>query len=109
MATNKNGLRNSLKKLISARDKTNDKLYAILLESKPKLLAGRATDLNGLTLETFIDNYHVELKTWVENMTAPEEGSFRINKEINYDALKIFETIKYNAERGYFQLGEPVF
>ena len=64
MATNKNGLANFLKKVIAARDKTNYKLEVLAIESGRKF-SRTSADLNGLTLNKFIDNYHAEPDDWI--------------------------------------------
>lgn len=108
MAANKNGLDDFLNKVIAARDKTNDKLEILAIESGGKF-SRTSADLNDLTLSQFIDNYHSELDDWITAQTKPAEGSFRARKEIKYGNFQIFDTIKYNVNRGYLQLGTESF
>lgn len=108
MAAKKNGLDNFLKKVIAARDMTNDKLEILAIESGGKY-SRTSADLNGLTLGQFIDNYRAELEDWIEFQTKPAQGSFRIRREIKYGNFQIFDTVKYNVNRGYFQFGEESF
>lgn len=108
MAAKKNGLGNFLKKVIAAREKTNDKLATLAIESG-KNFSRTSADLNGLTLGKFVDNYHAELDACIELQTKPAQGSFRARREIKYGDFQIFDVIKYNVNRGYFQFGEESF
>ena len=108
MAKKKNGLDDFLKKVIAARDKTNDKLEILAIESGGKY-SRTSADLNDLTLGKFIDNYHAELDASIELQTKPKEGSFRAKREVKYGNFQIFDVIKYNVNRGYFQFGEESF
>lgn len=108
MTAKKNGLNNFLQKVVAAREKTNYKIEVLAVESDRKF-SSTSADLNGLTLDKFIDNYHTELDTWIRIQTKPAEGSFRAKKEIKYGNFQIFDTVKYNVNRGYFQFGEDLF
>lgn len=108
MATKKKRLDVFLDKVIAARDKTNDKLEVLVIESD-KSFSGTSADLYGLTLQKFVKDYHAELDDWIEIQTKPAEGSFRAKKEIGYGNFQIFNTVKYTAQRGYFQFGEELF
>lgn len=108
MLAKKNGLDDFLKKVIAARDKTNDKLEILAIESGGKY-SRTSADLNDLTLGKFVDNYHSELDDWIELQTKPKEGSFRAKREVKYGNFQIFDVIKYNVNRGYFQFGEESF
>ena len=108
MATKKKMLDVFLDKVIAARDKTNDKLEMLAIESD-KSFSGTSADLYGLTLQKFVKDYHAELADWIEIQTKPAEGSFRAKKEIGYGNFQIFNTVKYTAQRGYFQFGEELF
>ena len=108
MVAKKNGLDDFLKKVIAARDKINDKLEILSIESGGKY-SRTSADLNDLTLGQFIDNYHAELADWIELQTKPAQGSFRIRREIKYGNFQIFDTVKYNVNRGNFQFGEKSF
>ena len=108
MAANKKGLANFLKKVIAARDKTNYKLEVLAIESGKKF-SRTSADLNGLTLDQFINNYHAELDAWIEIQTRPAQGSFRAKREVKYGNFQILDTVKYTVQRGYFQFGEELF
>ena len=109
MIAKKNGLDNFLSKVIAARDKTNDKLETLAIESNQKYFSRTSADLYDLTLQKFIEDYQVELADWIETQTKPPEGSYRARREVNYDKFKICNTAKYNVGHGYFQLGEELF
>ena len=108
MATKKKRLDVFLDKVIAARDKTNDKLEVLAIESG-KSFSSTSADLYGLTLQKFVKDYHTELDDWIAFQTQPKEGSFRAKKEIRYGNFQIFDTVKYTAQRGYFQFGEELF
>lgn len=107
MAANKNGLANFLDTVLAARDKTNDKLKMLALESGGSFF-GSSADLYK-TFKDFVETYHDELDGVVKQITKPDEGSFRARKSVDCAAFKIVNTVKHDANRGYFQLGEESF
>lgn len=107
MAAKKSGLNNFLNKVIVARDKTKDKLHTLAIESESS--ASSSDGLYGLTRHSFVENYHAGLANWIEIKTKPAEGSFRAKKEIKYGNFQIRNRVKYNVNRGYFQLGTESF
>ena len=80
------------------------------LHQKTQEITGESANLDmTLTPERFVELYHEELDNIVKVATKPEEDSFRVQKNVDYTAFKIVDTVKYDDNRGYFQLGEKSF
>lgn len=109
MAVKKNNVGDLLDRLISSRDKTENKISILAIESDAGFWDYTGKDEIDLTLKKFADTYHAELERWLKGLTKPASGSYRASKPINSDEFKIVSNVKYNAERGHFQLGTDTF